>query len=322
MLIIEEDGGVRGRRDGVKMGYTSGATSRGANKQSQLKCSPLALATTYPQHGRCMSDADIRLLAEAWNTENARRKNSTVRVGASGGIAATIHDLSRVLGPDMSSWIDSEFVRKDSALRAKLSKRFRPKSPKAWHRDPRTWLSTVDIEKVMKQYEASHTDFQFLGVFPRDFTSVTRSSAPECLAGAHVCNLKPGEPSQRKHMGIVFNLDRHDQKGSHWVCCFVSVDPDKPMYGAYYYDSVARPPPMEVAKWMLDLRSRLLIKSDRKFEVVYNRVRRQFYNTECGMFVIRFLTVAMENNKTFETISNEMGYDDDMNALRRVMFRW
>ena len=35
-------------------------------------------------------------------------------------------------------------------------------------------------------------------------------------------------------IGIVFNLDKHDQEGSHWVSMFIDLKRD----GIYYFDSL------------------------------------------------------------------------------------
>ena len=46
---------------------------------------------------------------------------------------------------------------------------FAPKSPSSWKKDPNTWLTSVDIEKVMKQYERKYNHFEFIGPSPIDF---------------------------------------------------------------------------------------------------------------------------------------------------------
>lgn len=93
------------------------------------------------------------------------------------------------------------------------------------------------------------------------------------------------------------------------------------MYGAYYYDSVARPPPPEIATWILRLRD-TAPSSTRHFELAYNQDRRQFQNTECGIFAMHFLVTAVENTSaSFVDICKSMGYDRDMSVLRHAMFR-
>ena len=46
---------------------------------------------------------------------------------------------------------------------------FAPTAPDSWKRNINEWLSSLDIKKVMKQYEDKHSDFSFFGPSPIDF---------------------------------------------------------------------------------------------------------------------------------------------------------
>ena len=65
---------------------------------------------------------------------------------------------------DQLCWMGSKVVKqtKDDDI---LKNTFRPNGPKKQFE----WLSTKDIEDVMKQYEYKHKDFKFLGAMPSDF---------------------------------------------------------------------------------------------------------------------------------------------------------
>lgn len=279
-------------------------------------CSPGAF-DTYRTKGRCVSDKDIRDIAKTWNKLNPKR-SITVR-----GKSA-LKSLHNVLGRDYSAWPEHHIIKRDPTLRSKVAARFRPKRPPSWRSNPNMWLSTKDIGKVMQQYQAKYDDFKFMGVFPRDFATA-KGSDGTCIAGKKVCEPPIDHLSSYgiRHLGMVLNMDRHDQSGSHWVACFVSFDATKPLYGAYYYDSVARPPPPEVATWILKLRDTVRAQevSTRDFEVAYNRERRQFKNSECGMFAMYFLSLAMRNEMDFSDLCSSMGGDEAMQALRHIMFR-
>ena len=41
--------------------------------------------------------------------------------------------------------------------------------PLSWKKKPTTWLSSLDILKVMKQYENVYKSFVFIGPTPMDF---------------------------------------------------------------------------------------------------------------------------------------------------------
>ena len=45
--------------------------------------------------------------------------------------------------------------------------------------------------------------------------------------------------NNKKKIGIVFNLDKHDQEGSHWICMYVDLYTDD----IYYFDSYGQKPP-------------------------------------------------------------------------------
>ena len=274
-----------------------------------------------------MSDKDVAEVARAWNYASNASNASKKTVDAT-GTDEIVAQLKRYMGAE-SSWADHEVVKRHPSLRRELERKFRPKMPRSWKRNPTSWLSTHDIERVMEQYDYK-SDFKFLGVHPRNFTQ--KIFVNSCLAGKDVCEPRFEKFARDgvKSLGIVFNMDRHDQAGSHWVACFVSLDPGRKMYGAYYYDSIARPPPPEIATWMLDVKAtfekfmrfgRFDTHNNKTFEVAYNHERRQFRNSECGMFAMTFLETAMEYEGTFQELSREMGGDEDMIRLRRVLYR-
>jgi hypothetical protein len=118
-------------------------------------------------------------------------------------------------------------------------------------------------------------------------------------------------------LGAVFNMDKHDQAGSHWVAVFVSLDKTRKMYGAFYYDSIGRPPPEEIGTWMHSLK---VLVDDTDFKLTFNQERRQYRNTECGMFAMHFLDKALTSTMTFRDVCESMGNDDDMLRLRGVMY--
>ena len=76
---------------------------------------------------------------------------------------------------------------------------FRPNGPKKQF----DWLSTEDIESVMKQYEKVHKDFKFLGAIP--------SYCPVSI-NCELSNLDLMDLKKKKihKIGIIYNLDVTD----------------------------------------------------------------------------------------------------------------
>ncbi len=88
------------------------------------------------------------------------------------------------------------------------------------------WLSTSHINDVMKQYEEKHPDFKFFGAIPIDFDKFES-------IGIINMNLEQLLKDEKTKIGFVFNLDEHDQSGSHWVALFANIKNNK----IYYFDS-------------------------------------------------------------------------------------
>ena len=119
----------------------------------------------------------------------------------------------------------------------------RPKIPDEWNGDLSEWLSTLDIQAVMEQYELKYTDFKFIGPVPIDFD---KEIIPDMCVSDELCKINLAKLYKKgtRKLGVVFNLDPHYQGGSHWVCMYV----DFKTGGIYYFDSVGMKPPSEIKK--------------------------------------------------------------------------
>ena len=75
-------------------------------------------------------------------------------------------------------WLKQKFIQQsgDNDL---LNYTFTPESPSTWNKNPNEWLTSTDIENVMRQYERAYPCFQFLGPSPIDFDKKKRSN--ECV---------------------------------------------------------------------------------------------------------------------------------------------
>ena len=117
-------------------------------------------------------------------------------------------------------------------------------------------------------------------------------------------------------LGVVFNLDRHDQAGSHWVAVYAGLRPSVPNYGIYYFDSVGYAPPPEITRFLNKVVRRM---DDERFRSVINTERKQYKNTECGMFSINFLVQCLRR-RCFREIVRDRVSDDQMQKLRYEHF--
>ena len=123
-------------------------------------------------------------------------------------------------------------------------------------------------------------------------------------------------------IGMVLNLDKHYQSGSHWVMAALDMRrPNKPEL--YYYDSFARSPPVTLMPFFRRLLSRATSDADaRKWmarKSCYNSHVHQRKNTECGVFSMLALEALIHGVRFKTYCSNEMN-DDDVQKERYRFF--
>lgn len=194
---------------------------------------------------------------------------------------------------------------------------FKPKKPYIWYVNKTEWLSNIDIDNVMEQYKSK--EFEYLGTHPIDFADVYNN---QCIS-PEICNannvIKSLKERNVNSFGIIFNLDKHNQSGSHWVALYCNINPKSKMYGVFYYDSVAKPPQSSIKKFMKQI---CRVVNDESFSCKKNNIRKQFKNSECGMFSLIFLILCIENNKTttLKKLCKAIDYDDNVNEMRNVLF--
>lgn len=187
---------------------------------------------------------------------------------------------------------------------------FAPKQPKEWKKNPSTWLSNYDILNVLKQYEKAHTNFRFIGPTPIDFDSKPVDNNSVCV-WKELCTFQLSKFIDKgiKKIGVVFNLDRHDQPGSHWTSLFIDLE-DKIIF---YMDSAGDTIPKEVNK----LVERIMNQGLELFtpiQFVYHEnhpFTHQYGNNECGMYSLYFIITMLLNKtdrKKFKTIQDKINY--------------
>jgi len=216
---------------------------------------------------------------------------------------------------------------------------FRPEHPETWLKSPREWLSDRDIEEVLRQYERHLGDrkhFRFVGVFPSDFGAPTASSSSSSSTAAsslRTCvSQKMCDTTVRQMIddgvhviGIVFNSDPHDAGGRHWSSCYIGIDPSSNRYGAHYYDSVAHGPMPGMMRFMRRIKleaDEAGLSSKKEFVIRSNTVRKQFKNTECGVYSIIFILMCLQTDLSFDDICAHAMHDDDAtNRVRGTLYR-
>lgn len=215
-------------------------------------------------------------------------------------------------------------------LRNICKKDLKPEKPEAWYKNPKTWLSNWDIQNAMVQYAATPKyKYAFLGVFPIDFAVL--SSKGSCVySNFCIIDIKKYLKKGIQFIGLITNLDKHDQSGSHWTSTFIVIDSNLPTYGAYYYDSTGSTIPSYMKMFLKSVKEQCDTSNGitKVFKVYQNRKQHQRKNTECGVFSmlyqLRWINkhIVKKNNTSFqEIIANPYIDDEHMLMIRDHLFR-
>lgn len=153
---------------------------------------------------------------------------------------------------------------------------FAPFMPNSWKANPVEWLSSDEITNYMNDLQRANKKFVFIGPSPQDFDA---EDGNNCV-WPELCrfNLAKSKPK----IGIIFNLDNHNQPGSHWVAMFIH----KKHKTIFYFDSTGEAIPAGIARF----RDKVLKQSNNTYTFHENHpVEHQQGDTECGMYVLNFV---------------------------------
>ena len=247
-----------------------------------------------------------------------------------------------------SCWVEHTLVKSSNELYSALQKNYKPRKPSSWQNNDREWLNTFDILRVMTQYQEKHSHFAFLGVFPVDFAlkhkgskgnqnsnSSQNNESAYCIV-QNMCNFNLQDliNNSKTSFGIILNLDRHDQPGSHWVALYCCWDPTSKKYGICYYDSTGHKPPKAVATFMKTVIAQekeishvLHVLPRPTFQTKYNCDKHQFQGTECGVFSLLFVILCLQKTKLkYRDVRNMIKKKSDkgdhgIHKYRKVFYR-
>lgn len=286
-------------------------------QQRQLYCSPYNQVKYGEKDGTCYSLKNLQTIAREYN-----RLSPDHQIPLNQNKNQLHADLEKAFKDVCNNELCWTQSLKSQELNYHLKNAFRPPKPLEWYNNKRTWLNTYDIVFVMEQYEKLYKDFRFLGVYPIDFADSNASG--QCI-GDILCtfNINNLLQKRKRRFGMVLNLDRHNEPGSHWVSLYCNLNPKRKNFGIYYYDSVANPATEEVTDFMnkveTQVHARYKENVAKSFVVECNKIQKQFKNSECGIFSIIFLTQCLKD-VPFDYICEHMRTDDEINRLRNVIY--
>jgi hypothetical protein len=283
--------------------------------------------------GSCFTLESLKLIASKYNSTN---KN---KIEITDNKKKLVKDLTNAFSKactNQSCWLRLDVVKSinDEDLHDNT---FRPEGPRKKYE----WLSTIHINEVISQYEELYKDFVFLGAVPNDFEELP-------MLGLSNINFSDYLKEGKTKLGMVINLDTHNQSGSHWVALYIDLLNNQ----LYYFDSVGKKPGKRIKKFnnkvinffynkeknknihigkiaglinnlpdkqIRSKYSKMLSDKLKDFDIRYNNIQHQFKNTECGVYSINFI-LRLAKGELFDSITENITRDDEINKCRDVYF--
>jgi len=213
-------------------------------------------------------------------------------------------------------WIEQNFVnlildfaenkvhnKTDNTKLEQLTKyTFAPDGPKCDE-----WLSTKNIEDYFDQIMKIDNNFKFLGAVPRDFDNLP-------ILGLSDLNFDKYANRGIHKFGIVFNLDKHTESGSHWVMMYSDIKKGT----VYFADSYGMKPNKEFIDLMNKFKKYIISKNITP-DIKISNIKHQKSNSECGMYSMYFINF-FRTGGLFENISNNKVPDSFVYNLREKYF--
>jgi len=260
----------------------------------------------------CYTENSLFKLRDKWNIRHPYEKITTNDPKEIHKLLANY--LSNVCNKE-SCWLkqNHEFGKLDEDFKDS----FAPESPHEWKKNPNEWLSSIDIIKVMKQYEKAYKCFDFIGPSPIDFDK--KKVYGECV-WEELCNfnLKQQIKEGKTKVGIIFNTDPHNKPGEHWISMFINIKKGK----IFFFDSVGRKAPPEIMQFVEKIKMQGQ-QLNPKINFTYDEnhpIEHQYGNTECGIYSIFFIVHMLEDKLTEHYLKTHILKDKYMEKFRKIYF--
>ncbi len=206
----------------------------------------------------------------------------------------------------------------DPNLRTQVKNQlFAPDHPPEWMHNKNEWLSNYDIDAVMKQFEEKDKTFEYLGTTPVDFNFIVDKRTAKCYEET-LCkfDLATLLATGKHKYAAVFNLDDHDEPGSHWISLFIDAHKKIIMF----FDSANGNIPTEVGQFIKTVK-RQGLENGIKFKFLRNHKQHQRGTTECGVYSIHFIIEMLNNaDRAIELFLNGYIPDSKIEKYRKIYF--
>lgn len=189
-------------------------------------------------------------------------------------------------------------------------------APSEWQTNPEEWLSSIDIDKVEKEFARVFKKYAYLGTIPIDFDKHSKTGA--CIVNS-LCSIKIIDLYKKgfRQIGIVFNTDVSTGPGQHWIALFADIHSKFENARITYFDSYKKQPEPQIerlmTRWKEELDSTKLFQ--KPTELTYNNTRHQYQDSECGMYCLYFHFCCLSGVPMDERVP-----DDVIRSFRAVLY--
>lgn len=265
--------------------------------------------------GSCAKLSVLNEMAKAYNKSSIKKDH--IRLSSNLEIINPqkykkylIYELNNRIGDKCSTqkcWAKQEFINlMEENARIEFTKyTHKPDSPQGKY----DWLGSHDINNVMNQYFKESDGMKFFGAVPMDFAEI----------GLEIGNVDYNSYYNKgiRRMGVIFNLDDHNQPGSHWVALYTDLDK-----GYIFYSDSGGIKPEPRVRSLMRQQARFLESIGKKvndIRIDYNKTKHQKGDSECGVYSINFL-IRMANNESFDDYCSKTLSDKMINEYRDIYF--
>ena len=296
------------RRSKKRGGSPEGSNER--SKGSPLVCGPLVNKKDKVAKDSCITKSVLMRLRNEFNKDHPDNPIMAIKP------ILIWHEFKMRLSHCADERCFLNEIDEPNEKQRLLHTLFAPEHPPEWLQNKNEWLSNHDIDNVMKQYEERYTDFKYLGTTAIDYDF--KYSDGHCVED-QLCKfiLKELMAEGKNRFASVFNLDKHNQGGSHWVSIFIDVKHKS----VVFFDSAKGGIPKEIKRFVETVKDQGLKQNEPiKFKFLTNKSDHQQGDTECGVYSIHFIIEMLESFKSVKRFLYGNIPDKEMENLRPKLF--
>lgn len=277
-----------------------------------MKCHPKTLISKNKTMKSCLDKNLLKHMKNIWNKRYPDNKINSCQPKL---IWQSMKDKLKHSCSNEMCWIDKTI--KDKNKKNRLKKQlFAPFTPKSWKDNKNEWLSSIEIMNVMKQYEDTYDNFKFFGPSPIDYDTIEYNR--NCV-WPEICNINMKQLLEQKktNLGFIFNTDKHDQEGSHWIAMYVDLN----KHIIFFFDSNGTKEPRQITKLKKKISKQCEKYCNLKMKIDTNHpFEHQKKDGECGMYCLYFIISLLKGKHNLNYFKTKRIPDKKVQELRNSYF--